>query len=131
MIRRVIIAAALVAGAFTLIPAEGTEAARDPEVIVVKMVDISPTQYAFEPADVVAKKGDIVKFVQTVATPHNVEFREGPEGTNLDGDRVGPFLTAPDQVYEVVVDDRFPAGVHNFVCTPHEFMGMVGTLTVQ
>lgn len=101
------------------------------KTIVVKMVDKSLTEYAFEPADIVVNRGDVVRFVQTSSTPHNVEFKELAAGTSLNGDRVGPYLTQPDEVYEVAIDDRFAAGAHRFVCTPHEFMGMVGTLTVE
>jgi plastocyanin len=44
---------------------------------------------------------------------------------------MGPFLLATGETYEVVIDDRFKPGTHKYVCTPHELMGMVGTITVE
>ena len=101
------------------------------DTIVVNMIDKSATEYTFEPAEVTVRPGSVVRFVQTTTTPHNVEFRNMPDGTALNGDRMGPFLTRPGETYEVVIDERFAAGDHPFVCTPHEMMGMTGILTVE
>lgn len=101
------------------------------KLIVVKMVDVSASQYKFEPATIVANAGDTVRFEQTAAMPHNVDFRETPAATKLGEAKVGPFLASPGEKYDVVIDGRFGAGVHNFVCTPHETMGMKGTLTIK
>lgn len=130
MIRRIFLIGTLCALAFTLFAVTRGSATDAPETLIVKMVDISPTEYAFEPAEFTAKPGDIVRFVQTSTTPHNVEFRGVPEGTSLNGDAMGPYLTTPDEVYDVLIDDRFASGTHEFVCTPHEFFGMKGVLTV-
>ena len=108
-----------------------TDATRGGEVIIVKMVDVSNTEYQFEPSEITVQPGDTVRFVQTGAMPHNVDFRVMPEGTDLGDAKMGPFLTTPDETYDVVIDGRFAAGEHGFVCTPHEFMGMKGTLTVE
>jgi len=102
----------------------------EPQVHVVKMVDVSVTEYVFEPAEITVKPGDTVKFEQTSSTPHNVEFRVVPEGSDPGDQKMGPYLNAPGDTYEVVIDDRFVLGEHNFVCTPHEFMGMVGKIIV-
>ena len=117
--------------AATWVTPEAETSDRVPQVITVKMVDKSLTEYSFEPAVFTVQSGDIVKFVQTSTMPHNVDFRGVPEGTNLNGSRVGPYLTQPDEVYELVIDERFTAGDHEFVCTPHEFMGMKGVMTVE
>lgn len=108
-----------------------TDATMDGEVIIVKMVDVSNTEYKFEPSEITVQPGDTVRFVQAGAMPHNVDFRVMPEGTDLGDARMGPFLTTPDETYDLVIDGRFAAGEHEFVCTPHEFMGMTGTLTVE
>ena len=63
--------------------------------------------------------------------PHNVEFRDLPAGTNLGAAAMGPFLLTAGETYEVTIDDRFAPGTHKYVCTPHEIMGMVGTITVE
>lgn len=103
---------------------------RAPKVVVVKTVDVSPTEFKFEPANLTVIPGDTVRFTQTTATPHNVEFRAVPAGTNLGSAKMGPFLTTVGATYDVVIDARFATGVHNYVCTPHEVMGMKGTITV-
>ncbi|MGE0439621.1 MAG: plastocyanin/azurin family copper-binding protein [Gemmatimonadales bacterium] len=101
------------------------------KLIVVKMVDISATEYKYSPASVVAAPGDTIRFEQTTVMPHNVEFRDVPAGSTIDGIKTGPFLTSAGEKYDVVIDGRFAAGVYNFVCTPHEAMGMKGSFTVK
>lgn len=107
-----------------------TDAPRAGAVVVVKMVDVSATEYRFEPAEISVNPGDTVRFEQAGVMPHNVEFREGPAGVNLGAARMGPFLTKAGETYDVVIDARFPAGVHKYVCTPHEALGMKGSITV-
>ncbi len=100
-------------------------------VVEVKMVDKSATEFAFEPAKIEVQRGQTVRFVMTGVMPHNVEFRETPEGSELTEIRMGPFLVQQGQTYDVVIDDRFSDGEHAYVCTPHEFMGMTGKITVR
>lgn len=102
----------------------------DGDPLIVELVDISPTEFEFRPATITAYPGAIIRFVQTGVMPHNVEFRGGPKGFDLGTRRVGPFLLQPGAVYEVVIDDQFVPGDYPIVCTPHEFMGMKGTITV-
>ncbi len=102
-----------------------------PQVVTVRMVDKSATQYVFEPADITVAPGTVVRFELTGSIPHNVEFKKGPSGTDLGAARMGPFLLAKGQTYEVMIDARFTLGTHDYVCTPHEMMGMKGTITVQ
>ncbi len=138
--------AALAALAAPLLPASLTaqEPAREgPRTIVVEMVD-----FAFQPEEIRVRRGDTIRFVQTTNTPHNVEFRDVPEGTRLrsqpigalptvsgpiDGPppRVGPFLVSEGQTYEFVVGDWFVAGTYDYVCTPHVPMGMTGRFIVE
>ncbi len=108
-----------------------TQATEDPAIIVVQMIDKSPVEFVFEPPTVTVRQGDIVRFVQTSTMPHNVEFRTGPDGSSLDEVADSPYLTQPDEVYELLIDDRFSPGEHSYVCTPHEFMGMTGTILVE
>jgi plastocyanin len=100
------------------------------KLVTVKMVDISATQFKFEPAEFSAGAGDTLRFVQSTATPHNVDFRTTPAGANLGAAKMGPFLVSSGQTYDLVIDARFPAGTYQFVCTPHEMMGMKGVLIV-
>lgn len=101
------------------------------KVIVVKMVDVSPTAYKYEPAAVTAQPGDTVRFTQGGAMPHNVDFKATPAGATLGAAKTGKFLTKAGETYDLVIDARFPAGAYQFACTPHEALGMKGTLTVQ
>ncbi len=110
--------------------AERMASADQPEVFVIEMVDISPTEFEYRPAHVTVTPGSVLRFVQTGVMPHNVDWRAGPPGADFGASRLGPFLIQPGTVYEVAIDDRFPAGDYAFVCTPHEFMGMKGTMTV-
>lgn len=100
------------------------------DTVVVKMVETSATSYAFEPEEVTVRPGDRIRFVQTGVVPHNVEFRSPPAGAKLDGRKMGPFLTTKGQTYEIAIDEAFVAGEYPYICTPHEPMGMVGTITV-
>jgi len=130
--RRARIAPSLLTLAFlpVVIAARAVQPPRAPKVVVVKAIDVSPTEFKFEPAAITVLPGDTVRFTQTTATPHNVEFRAVPAGTNLGSAKMGPFLVAAGATYDVVIDARFATGVHNYVCTPHEMMGMKGTITV-
>lgn len=99
-------------------------------VIEVKMVEISPTQFAFSPAKITVKAGDVVRFTQVKANVHNVEFKAVPTGANLGALMTGPFLMTVDQTHEFTIDARFTAGTYEYVCTPHQTMGMKGQIVV-
>ncbi len=94
------------------------------------MATLSPTSFAFQPAQITAHPGDTLKFVQSGTMPHNVQFLRVPAGASLGSAMMGAFLTAPGQSYTLVMDGRFPAGAYDFTCTPHQAMGMNGALTV-
>lgn len=125
--RAVALAALLLAPAAVLAQAPTSAPAH---VIVVKMVEISSTQYAFQPATITAQPGDTVRFVQASTVPHNVSFRSHPASAKLGDAAVGPYLTNQGDTYNLVIDGRFPAGTYKFACDPHEMMGMTGVLTI-
>ena len=120
----------LLVGART--PLDGQQPApRDEDrTVVVRMVEAGPMEFSFEPDRITVRPGDIVRFTQAGQLPHNVEFDGTPEGASLGDRRIGPFLTAEGETYDVVIDERFAAGEYRFICTPHVAMGMVGVLTV-
>jgi plastocyanin len=113
------------------------------------VVEIEMTDFSFKPAKVTVQPGDTVRFVQTTATPHNVEFREVPEGATLGEKyvvpveeigtraatfppaRMGPYLLEKGKTYEFVITEAFTTGTYDYVCTPHEAMGMKGKLVVE
>ncbi len=117
------------------------ETAEANRTVIVNMVD-----FGFDPAEITVLPGDTVRFVQTTATPHNVEFRRFPDGARFSNGppsdspastaasfpppRMGPFLTQPGEVYEIVIGRDFVAGVYRYMCTPHEVMDMKGKILV-
>jgi plastocyanin len=94
------------------------------------MTDAGGGQWRFMPDAVTASPGDTVRYVLDDVIPHNVEFKDVPPGTELGAAAMGPFLLRKGETYDVAIDGRFAPGRHRFVCTPHEIMGMVGTLEV-
>ena len=126
--------AASVAALFAASAAAGAQAssAARPHVIVVKLaVKAGSAPYTFEPANVVAARGDTLRFVDEEAVPHNVHFKTHPSGAKLGGIAVGPYVTSKGQTYDVVIDSRCTDGKYEFVCDPHEMLGMKGVLTVD
>lgn len=142
-------AAALAFTAPAAAGAQQAEAVAEAEgrTVVVEMVD-----FAFEPAKVTVRPGDVVRFVNTTRTPHNVEFRGVPDGARLGDEyvvpveetgtragtsralpptRMGPYLLQKGETYEFVITESFAAGTYRYVCTPHEAMQMKGELEVQ
>lgn len=125
----ILTAAALVGGCSADTPG-GVEATG--RTIEVAMLD-DGGQLRFEPERVEARRGDVIRFVQKGTMPHNVQFvrNTAPAGVDIGEHWTGPYLNRPDEVYEVVVDDRFVDGEYEWVCTPHVAMGMMGTLVVD
>lgn len=99
-------------------------------VITVKMADAPGGQFVFQPAAISAQRGDTVRFVQASSAPHDVDFKKVPKGAKLGSESTGPYVMTPGQTYNLVIDGRFTDGVYEFVCDPHESVGMRGTLTV-
>ena len=128
-------AAVLCAGVVALVVLPSVRIAHatteDPNIVVVKMIDKSPTEFAFEPSRVSVKPGDIVRFVMTTVNVHNIEFRVMPAGVDLGAGKSSGFLTAPGQKFEIAIDKKFVKGDYVFVCTPHEGMGMKGLCVVS
>jgi plastocyanin len=79
----------------------------------------------FVPAQVTAKRGDVIR-VKLGTGVHNFHITEGPAGATLPA--AGAFLQLPGQTEDVTVD--LPAGDYKFQCDPHAALGMTGTLSV-
>lgn len=116
--------------AFALLPFIAPAPRPAAKVIPVKMVDVSATAFKFDPAVITAAPGDTVRFTQTTTTPHNVELKATPAGVDAGPAKMGPFLTAQGATYDLVLDAKFAPGTYQFACTPHEMLGMKGTLNV-
>jgi plastocyanin len=103
-----------------------------PHMLVVKLVEKGGAMpYAFEPAITVAQRGDTVRFIEAAGVMHNVHFTKQASGAKLGNAATGPYLTTKGQTYDLVIDARFAAGRYEFVCEPHEALGMKGTLVVK
>lgn len=97
-------------------------------------------RFRFEPADLEARPGDVVRFVAVSGAPHSVVFDSAGLGRHerelLDGampDRMsllsGPLLTEDGQVYEITIP-RLAPGSYRFYCLPHRAYRAEGTLRV-
>ena len=96
-------------------------------VIEVKAISEGARHY-FEPDKIEAKRGDVIKVV-LVSGVHNMAFpaAKNPAGVALP--EPTPMLQLPGQTAEIPV--TMPPGDYNFICVPHEALGMVGTLEVE
>ena len=127
-------AAVLCAGvaAFVALPSfRVAHAKADANVVIVKMIDKSATEFVFEPAKVLVKPGDIVRFVMTSVNVHNIEFRTMPVGVDLGASKTSGYMTAAGQTFDLVIDKKFVNGEYGFLCTPHQTLGMKGLLVVS
>jgi plastocyanin len=102
-------------------------------VVEIKMVTTQGgASGTFEPANVTVKQGDVIRWVMADGSAaHNVSFsmaQGNPSGFSAPAD--SPYLSASGQTFEVKVDN-WAAGTYNYVCVPHQGMGMKGTITVQ
>jgi len=122
-------------------PATVAPAAEPVAVVEVKMTGNGTTKAAFEPATLTIKRGTTVRFLNVSGGPHNVAFYGDsiPKGAaealkkgmpNPMGDLMGPFLTQPNEKYDVSFAGA-PAGTYRGFCMPHVALGMHITITVQ
>src|SRR5207244_3953350 len=134
-------AAAAVPAAANAAAAPAAPATDAAVVVEVKMTGNGTTKAAFEPAALTIKPGTTVRFVNVSGGPHNVAFYADsvPKGgadalkkgmPNPMGDLTGPFLTQPNEKYDVSFTGA-PAGVYKGYCMPHVALGMHITITLQ
>ncbi len=97
------------------------------QVITVEMLTDEQGNNVFRPADVTAKKGDVVRY-KLVSGVHNVHFLadSNPGKPNLP--KAGDMLQLNGQTYDLKV--TFEPGRYFFQCDPHALLGMVGRRTV-
>ena len=113
-------------------PVENTPApaAAAGNVIEVQMITTQGgASGEFQPSQISAKKGDILRFVQAQAgAAHNVNFQiqENSGKPGLPGP--SQYVTQAGQTIDVPV--TMDAGSYDFQCDPHATMGMKGKLTV-
>ena len=116
-------------------------AATTAAVVEVKMTGDGTSKAAFEPTSITVKAGTTVQFANVSGGPHNVAFYADsiPKGAadvlkkgmpNAMGDLMGPFLTKPNEKYDVAFAGA-PAGTYKVYCMPHVALGMKLTVTVK
>jgi plastocyanin len=99
------------------------------QIIKVEMLTDEQGNNVFRPADVSAKKGDVLRYT-LVSGVHNVHFvadsNRGAAGLPA---TASDMLQLPGQTYDVKVASA--PGRYFYQCDPHALLGMVGHLTVQ
>ena len=110
-------------------------------VVEVKMTGNGSTRAAFEPSTITVPAGATVRFTNVAGGPHNITFWADsvPAGgaaalnagmKNTVDNLSGPFLTQPNETYEVSFANA-PKGTYKGFCTPHLTLGMKISITVQ
>jgi plastocyanin len=112
-------------------------------VHTVEMLLTNDGQYVYRPASLTIRVGDTVRWLNVSGFPHNVAFYQDqiPQGAaqflsaampaeGKLGPMSGRLMTQPNETYEITFSGA-PTGTYNYFCTPHEALGMKGTLTIQ
>jgi len=98
------------------------------KIITVELASDAVGNY-FKPAEINAKRGDVVRFTLKVGV-HNVHFlADSNAGRAGYPQAASDFLQLPGQTYDIAV--KMPAGTYYFQCDPHVALGMKGHLIVQ
>lgn len=98
------------------------------KIITVELASDAVGNY-FKPAEIKAKRGDVVRFTLKVGV-HNVHFlADSNAGRTGYPQTASDFLQLPGQTYDVAV--KMPAGTYYFQCDPHVALGMKGHLVVE
>lgn len=106
------------------------EAAQAGQIHTVRMVTTqNGASGVFEPAELTAKRGDVVRFVTDGKAPHNVNFQVKDNAGKAGLPGPTPYLTTEGQTYDFTVE--MDPGAYAYQCDPHAMTGMVGRLTVQ
>lgn len=126
------IASVIAFAALTPVAAQTNVAPAAHVVIVQLVLRNNPTvPFAFEPSIVRVQPGDTVRFTEAANAIHNVRFVSQAPGAKLGAAAVGPYLSKVGDTYTLVIDSRFPVGKYDYVCEPHQTLGMKGTMIVS
>jgi len=111
-------------------------------VVEVKMTGNGTNLAAFVPKTLQIAPGSTVRFINVSGGPHNIAFYSDsiPTGaaTMLNGGMANrmdnlssPFLTNPNDHYDVTFAAGAAKGVYKGFCLPHAALGMKITITVK
>lgn len=118
----------------------GVAAAQETHEIRME-VNEKRTEYAFVPAEITARSGDVLVFRTVSGAPHSVVFEAGGlsaaahEALNAamprrSADLSSPLLTRNGADYRITVP-ALPKGTYRFFCLPHRAYDMRGQVTVR
>lgn len=97
------------------------------KVIVVQLIS-DATGNRFEPNEIVAERGDTVRYTLGIGV-HNVNFLPDSNAGKSGLPKASDMLQIPGQTYDLPV--TFAEGRYYFQCDPHALLGMKGHLTVK
>lgn len=97
------------------------------KVILVEMETDAAGVNKFEPANVEAKGGDVIRYT-LISGVHNVHFLPDSNPGKSGLPAAGPMLQLPMQTYDVKV--TWSPGTYYYQCDPHALLGMTGRVTV-
>ena len=112
------------------------------KTVEVKMYGDTQHGYKFEPATINIKQGDAVNFVAVNGQPHNITFdpaaiTDAQTKAQLNANMIGeiselssPMLLNANDHYTISFAGIKP-GSYTIHCTPHQALGMNGTIVVQ
>ncbi len=106
---------------------EAAEAAPTGKVIPIELITDEKGNY-FSPAEIEAKKGDVLRFTLKVGV-HNVHFLADSNPGRSDLPPVSDMLQLPGQTLDVPL--TFGEGTFYFQCDPHAALGMKGHVKVD
>ena len=106
----------------------------------VQMLVTPNRQFVFRPPNITITVGDRVRWINVSGGPHNVAFHpdEIPSRARVllnsamperMSELTGKILIEPNATYEISFVG-LPPGRYDYYCTPHEMMGMTGTIMV-
>ena len=110
--------------------AMGENLSPDPggKIIVVTMLTDEQGNNRFDPSEVEAHRGDVVRFTLKTGV-HNVNFLPDSNSVKTGLPAATAMLQLPGQTIDLKV--TLPAGKYYFQCDPHAALGMKGRLEVE
>ena len=98
------------------------------KIIVVQMMTDEQGNNRFDPSEVEAHQGDVVRFTLKAGV-HNVNFLPDSNTVKTGLPAASAMLQLPGQTIDLKV--TLPAGKYYFQCDPHAALGMKGRLEVE
>ncbi|NNG17116.1 MAG: hypothetical protein HKM89_11615 [Gemmatimonadales bacterium] len=102
--------------------------------------DLAKGDYGFSPAEISARRGDVLRFRVLSGAPHSIAFDSTgmPRAAKAALNRAmpgrvsqlrGPLLVKEGETYRIVIP-RLPSGSYRFYCLTHQVYEAAGTLVI-